>query len=151
MSPRGSSCDRPRVTERRLISLPDGSVVDAVIGHRSWWLRAHEGTVRLQSMYMSLLWPQGEVVEAECECSSPDLWGHSCGIYAWRQLNPDISGSPHQVFGTVALWGEVIEHELGYRGEFALPLSLQSDCGLLGGMAALQYGLMLTQPERIPA
>jgi len=31
----------------------------------------------------------------------------------------DSYGSAHgHVFGTVALWGEVIEHEEGFRGEF---------------------------------
>jgi hypothetical protein len=35
------------------------------------------------------------------------------------------------VFGTVALWGEVVEHERGYRAEFAKIVSLDSIVGLI--------------------
>jgi hypothetical protein len=34
------------------------------------------------------------------------------------------------VFGTVAIWGQVVEHELGYRSEFAKIKSLDSAFGL---------------------
>jgi hypothetical protein len=52
---------------------------------------------------------------------------------------------PHWLWGSVRLWGEVVEHEIGYRAEFAriisldgifptendgLLISLRAQCGL---------------------
>jgi hypothetical protein len=57
---------------------------------------------------------------------------HQCGIYALKEPDdlpkwaPTFSawapGMP-RVIGQVALWGRVLEHELGYRAEYAYPVS----------------------------
>ena len=51
----------------------------------------------------------------------------SCGIYAVKNLNNvvveyrDTWSDFPIIFGKVALWGKIIEHEKGYRAEFAYP------------------------------
>ena len=64
--------------------------------------------------------------------------GHGCGIYGTKDpsgcteflkgsYSPGqvLGGSVvHRVFGTVALWGKVIEAEKGWRAEFAYPVEL---------------------------
>jgi hypothetical protein len=58
------------------------------------------------------------------------------------------------VLGTVALWGRVIEHDLGYRAEFAYPQRVRLVClqcfwqrGRSGavpeGVAVIDHGRML--------
>ncbi len=55
-----------------------------------------------------------------------------CGIYASRSLGdferPRPAWPPPTVVGTVALWGTVIEHERGWRGQFAYPARLRLVC-----------------------
>ena len=64
-------------------------------------------------------------------------WGCECGIYAMAALKeePDLELSPHlyqrgpldrvlRVAGVVQLWGRVVQHEHGYRAEFARPMRL---------------------------
>lgn len=52
-----------------------------------------------------------------------------CGIYAFRSVSHFLSfalqGYSDLVWGKVALWGDVVEHELGYRAEHAKLLSLE--------------------------
>ena len=59
----------------------------------------------------------------------------SCGIYAVKRMIPytkpvygESIGIPAgyglSIAGKVALWGKVIEHEKGYRAEFAYPYEL---------------------------
>lgn len=57
----------------------------------------------------------------------------SCGIYAvksFRLVFDYVVEHPWYVFGKVALWGKVIEHEKGYRAEFAYPLGFYEDIGI---------------------
>ena len=51
----------------------------------------------------------------------------SCGIYGAKSLDElvneyKLSIGDHTILGKVALWGKIIEHERGYRAEFAYPL-----------------------------
>lgn len=55
------------------------------------------------------------------------------GVYAFKSLASAIEhslGLPNHVFGEVSLWGEIIEHEKGYRAEFAAIKSLD---GIMSG------------------
>jgi hypothetical protein len=47
----------------------------------------------------------------------------SCGIYAAKTFQDlvKLGYSDYEVFGEVHLWGFVVEHRLGYRGQFAYP------------------------------
>lgn len=56
-----------------------------------------------------------------CECESCPSEGNKCGIYAYREA-PSTVTHAMGVVGRVALWGTVIEHQTGYRGQFAYPI-----------------------------
>ena len=65
--------------------------------------------------------------EARCRANeehlAPDL-SCSCGIYAYNSREGVINDFPREIIGQVYLWGRVIEHEHGYRAQFAYPKSL---------------------------
>ncbi len=85
-------------------------------------------------------WYPGHVRQAECYCNEVQI-SHTCGIYATKDparimvlyygANPcTVSVSPSDIpefrvnflcGGSVWLWGEVAEHETGYRAEYAYP------------------------------
>jgi hypothetical protein len=80
-----------------------------IIGHRAW--RVHNGL--LQSMAVDTVWAPNEVMEG-----IPD---NGLGVHAFKTASAVLTeyGCHGPVaIGTVLLWGEVIEHELGYRAEF---------------------------------
>lgn len=86
------------------------------------------------------IWPQGGPLQATCKANTnrgadpteeepphdaPQL-DCGCGIYATRTLHHLRTagyGDP-QLFGLIALWGRVIEHDDGYRARYAYPLAL---------------------------
>lgn len=64
-------------------------------------------------------------------------WGCECGIYAMSRLEDEeeLRISPHicqrgpldrvlRVAGVAQLWGRVVQHDRGYRAEYAQPLRL---------------------------
>lgn len=50
------------------------------------------------------------------------------GVYAFKTARDFLTelADHMQVYGKVALWGDVIEHELGYRAQFAKVISLEA-------------------------
>ncbi|MDE2969873.1 MAG: hypothetical protein OXT51_07210 [Chloroflexota bacterium] len=58
-----------------------------------------------------------------CECESCPGNDNKCGIYAYREA-PSTVTHAMGVVGRVALWGTVIEHATGYRGQFAYPIDV---------------------------
>jgi len=73
-------------------------------------------------------------------------WGCQCGIYGLARLeraehlemSPQVCqrglfGRSLQVFGVVLLWGRVIQHENGFRAEYARPLKLLTVPALIRG------------------
>lgn len=130
--------------------VPD--TIEPFIGWRVWNVRGGN-RLTLESLYYSHHWAPGRAARAQCEETfawGHAFGGHShrapadgckCGMYAaktleWaaeylpeklRHFTPEpIPTSPktRMVFGRVALWGEVIEYEHGYRGEYAYPVDL---------------------------
>ncbi|MEX1265215.1 MAG: hypothetical protein WEE66_15030 [Actinomycetota bacterium] len=87
-------------------------------------------------------WSPRRAVEARCGAPSLLSVGRRshrvpaldcrCGIYAGRSLEtfgrPRPAWPPPSVVGTVALWGKVIEHERGWRGQLAYPSRLALVC-----------------------
>jgi hypothetical protein len=67
-----------------------------------------------------------------------------CGIYAYNQREHLDQLMGQHVFGTVALWGEVVIHTGGYRGEYAYPQSI------MGGTVAEDLLKQLAEIYRIP-
>lgn len=75
------------------------------------------------------------LLSSRAETHSTPQWGCGCGIYALTRLDTDepLEMSPQvyqrglfervvHVVGVVQLWGRVIQHEQGYRAEYARPL-----------------------------
>jgi hypothetical protein len=108
-----------------------------IIGHRAWWVI--DGS--LCSLAHRRIWQPGETIagnldEAVSGTFDP-IWG---GVYAYfmpRQIQEDLIFYRAPVYplighlrldpvhidgvaiGTVKMWGEVIEHETGWRAQFA--------------------------------
>jgi hypothetical protein len=111
---------------------------DVLTGWRCWFVLPEEG--RLRPVYMrGLRWGPGHAQEATCARRmhpAPDE-GCACGVYAvfhpllleevqWLdQTPPDVERIPGVlVVGQVALWGKVVQHERGWRAQFAYPTHL---------------------------
>lgn len=85
-----------------------------IIAYRAWtW----EGGL-LRSMAANFAWIPGEIAHG--------VPSQGVGVHAFKTLGDTVgqygsyghSAERPIVFGTVALWGDVIEHEKGYRAEF---------------------------------
>ena len=107
----------------------EGIRAGEIIAYRAWrvmapgWFR--DGDDRLHSVFMQ------DYVWHPDEPASGDVTTH--GIYSFR----NVIRSNHQcgytsvtvmggslLFGKIKIWGEVVEHEAGYRSEFAKIMSL---------------------------
>jgi hypothetical protein len=82
-----------------------------IIGHRAWRVR-DDGL--LQSMAVSTVWAPNEVMEGK-----PSDY-NGMGVHAFKTASAALTEywGYEIAIGTVLLWGEVIEHELGYRAQF---------------------------------
>ncbi len=107
----------------------DGVRVGEIIAYRAWqvihpwWFR--NGDERLHSVYMR------DYVWHPHEPASGDV--RTYGIYSFREVirsreeygyDPGVDGP--LLFGKVKIWGEIVEHEEGYRSEFGKIASLDS-------------------------
>lgn len=107
------------------MKIPD--LISPIVGHRVWrWdaagLRSLNGK----------RWSPRQPVAARCgaanahDAHEPPHLDCTCGVYAaksrehLRQLGYEGRG----IRGEVHLWGTVVEHELGWRAQFAYPKSL---------------------------
>jgi hypothetical protein len=105
----------------------EGIRVGEIIAYRAWrvmnpaWFRNRDD--RLHSVYMR------DYVWHPDEPASGDVRTH--GIYSFRRVvrsSEDygyvkLSDGP-LLFGKIKIWGEVVEHEAGYRSEFGRIVSL---------------------------
>jgi hypothetical protein len=107
-------------------------VIEPVEGWRSWELERDDEGLRLVSPLVEVGWPAGVPLEAACrrhaahDVPDPEC---SCGIYA--VVSPDALGTVRggvSVVGSIALWGRVVEHDRGYRGQLAYPQRLRLVC-----------------------
>jgi hypothetical protein len=104
----------------------DGVRVGEIIAYRAWrvihpwWFRS--GDDRLHSVLMK------DYVWHPDEPASGDVTTH--GIYSFRDVIRSKEeyyysvGSASLLFGSVKIWGEVVEHEAGYRSQFGKIVSL---------------------------
>lgn len=95
-----------------------GITVGEIIAWRAW--RVQHGFS--MSTYVDEAWAPGAVMEGNIEKGE--------GVHAWKSSHKalgylfgfaDDAGA--MIIGKVALWGEVIEHERGYRAQYAKPVS----------------------------
>lgn len=122
-------------------SLEDGGIrVGEIVGWRCW--RVEDG--KLRSMFIGpgltshLKWPLKYIWEPDkpMDGDPTDYYGLA-GVYAYkdRGMNGEMSyvvssgkvESELTLYGEVSLWGNVVEHEHGYRAQFGRPKSLY--CG----------------------
>lgn len=94
-----------------------GVIVGEVLAYRAWMLLGP-----YIASGMGEIWMPGQPIHgAGC-----DLTG-SAGVHAFKRYEhaaeyfAHYPGSPHYIVGVVRLWGVVVEHRDGYRGEFAMP------------------------------
>jgi len=95
--------------------------------------------ITLNSIYYEMLWKPGQPVKREqtkfYDIGDYDLFESYYGIHAYKTMDllrqnlnhlSDNSMSAYYflVLGKVKLWGEIIEHELGYRSEFGQIVSI---------------------------
>ena len=111
------------------MSIPD--LISPIVGYRVWtW-----GTLGLKSL-CGESWRPGQSLAARCRasavvgCDKAKDDAHdapqancTCGIYAVKTLHHFRSAGYERygIHGEVYLWGTVVEHELGYRAQFAYP------------------------------
>ncbi|MFL5950544.1 MAG: hypothetical protein ACJ74M_02970 [Gaiellaceae bacterium] len=126
-------------------SAPD--YFEPVVGWRCWTVVRNGPRFRLRSIAFTDVWPVDEAFVARCYESVrrfplrrsgwqrqhlPAVLECDCGIHAARDLEAaaayldlydDISQRSvcHRAFGRVALWGTVVEGELGWRASHAYP------------------------------
>lgn len=86
---------------------------DVVVAWRSW---AWDG----RSLHgFRVAWKDSTFV-AVCEgCRRSPGWDHACGIYATRDREDVELFGQVPVIGRVEMWGDVVEHEFGYRSSHA--------------------------------
>jgi hypothetical protein len=125
-----------------------GVQVGEIVGYRGWrvggmW-RLRRGDDRLRSVYMR------DYVWQPDKPASGDVRTH--GIYSFRDLvrsrreyGYSIASGP-LLFGRVKIWGEVVEHEAGYRSQFARIISLDYGDPELLEKFRLIYGINLAAP-----
>ena len=114
-----------------------GIRVGEIVGWRWWYV---DGL--LKSPFMDCTWFPNEPTEGdvaggfggfgvyvmkdrELAASQADkgLWLSSDGLWVWNNWRRRLP-SPHTAYGSVRIWGEVIEHAAGYRAQFARVVSI---------------------------
>ena len=110
--------------------------IEPVIGWRTWSIELNDDGVCLTSPMQDYDWQPRQPNRARCrshfgrQLPNP---GCGCGLYAVSQLGrlPAAVGAhlPFAAVGSVAMWGRVIEHTAGYRGELAYPDRIRLVCG----------------------
>lgn len=134
--------------------------VEPVEAWRVWRVCQREGRLVLQSAFADAPWEPGIPLSATCAKRHRPAWrpwrmetsphaapdiSCSCGIYGVRSLvaarwyleGLAVFGTGHRVIGRVALWGDVVVSEGGWRASFAYPIELFVPVPML-----LQRGLL---------
>jgi hypothetical protein len=108
--------------------------IEAIEAWRTWTLtgRRDGSNLRLRPVARRRpVWRPMLPVEAVCklarmhEAPNPDC---TCGVHGVRDLTTLRRTRNPAVLGRVALWGRVIEHELGFRARFGYPQRLRLIC-----------------------
>jgi hypothetical protein len=109
---------------------------ESVQAWRVWALTGHRdgSDLRLRPVAgRSRPWPLLRPAEATCKQGrlhvAPNV-DCTCGLYGTHGADILRRTKAPAVLGRVALWGRVVEHELGYRAQFAYPQRLRLACYL---------------------
>lgn len=97
-------------------------------GWRVWCVRETPSGLQLASVIHDADWPVGGELVACCLDGEHGIHAARDPAAIWSYLRGrDESGVIARVLGRVALTGRVVEHEHGWRGERAHPLSFVTD------------------------
>ncbi len=144
------------------MKIPD--LISPIVGHRVWrW----DGT-GLRSLN-GKPWPPRQALAAKCgagnahDADEPPHLECTCGVYAAKNIAHlrQLGYAGRGIRGEVHLWGTVVEHELGWRAQFAYPKTLflppeliPSDTkemeARLGALAAYDIDIFMLGGREIP-
>ena len=98
-----------------------------VLAFRGWEIGFDGQSFSLVSHYREGLtrWTPNQPLEAKClrRTDEPHESPHAncqCGLYAAKEPTDSIGS----ITGTVEMWGRYVEHERGWRAEYAYPVAL---------------------------
>ena len=141
MNPKSTqpNCHR-ELSERELGGVPD--LIEPIEGWRVWKIlivpSQYHALPILRSVVLDTPWTPRRKVAAEhnfdlgAKCQGLLKSSCSCGVYAFKDLADAfmyllgirdrlLGMAIDTAFGTVSLWGKVVECERGYRAQFAYP------------------------------
>lgn len=97
----------------------EGWLVGELTGWRGWKVTPE---LLLKSMTADVVWAPDEPMDGNTKATEE----HN-GIYAYKKARDFLSKHNEglDIYGKVLMWGDVIEHELGYRAEYAKIVSLE--------------------------
>ena len=117
-----------------LEGLSTDTASEPIVAWRAWALTGHRdgtGLLLRPVAKRARTWRPREVVEASCRTSrwhdAPDP-ACTCGLHGTHGLEVLRKTKCPAVLGRVALWGRVVEHEHGYRAQFAYPQRVRLIC-----------------------
>lgn len=129
-----------------------------IVGWRAWQtLHPHY----LSDANKHTIWAAGEKMEAFCYYKKDHfapVFDCTCGIYAFKEKAPVLAEFRYSdLIGQVSLWGNILETELGYKAQYAYPLTFEYDptvvvdsCMADLDYIAYRYGLKLERVLRSP-
>jgi hypothetical protein len=147
------------------VIIPD--YLAAIVGYRSW---AVSPNGVLSGIAVAQPWAPKRALRAVCNghdsatngqpnahLNADGSWAEApvqacaCGIYAVKKQATESDGA-NRAFGEVYLWGRIVEHEQGYRAEYAYPKSL-TVCGTdeLAERVRQVYGVPVERKEPVAA
>jgi hypothetical protein len=135
------------------IEIKKETETEPIIAYRCWRVLAYDGEVSLISAVTQDHWQAGEpMTGSPFSCDALGVHAvkklsHLFSIYGGYDLRSDEEYNHHMVCGKVALWGDVVEHDFGYRAEFAYPVELwahENSDPMTVMMLELKYGVPVT-------
>jgi hypothetical protein len=119
-----------KVREARLAAEPPVLMARPIIGWRAW--DVYDG--KLVSPARGTIWTPGQPLVAMRDDEPVERVKPDAGIYAVRGREIASGGD---VIGKVALWGDVLECELGWVGQYAYPYALPPEWARIYGCEVL--------------
>jgi hypothetical protein len=123
-------------------------VAEPVEGWRAWHLSLDRFGPSLDPIGRGRSWSKGSATIARCwrhRRHRPPIAGCTCGLYAVPDRAQLRRARSPAVVGTVALWGRVVQHASGWRGEYGYPQRIALVCHV----CLFQRDLALSQPDRV--
>lgn len=138
------------VVQRR--EVPQELAAEPIIAWRAWGTDS-TGLLRPTAVGMAFrdTWATRDATARCLRClylfGTPPGVNCGCGLYACK-TEDGIRGNPHRIWGQVALYGKVIEHEHGYRAQHARILDLHTREEDLAESLRQRYGVPVTRHPR---